>query len=384
MLEAGEGGGGRGEQRRDDGGEPVRSPAAMATREHLSAAAGAGLGLQLSRVSHAFGRTQVVREVSLSVGRGELVCLLGPSGCGKTTLLRLAAGLERLQNGRIEVGGTIVADADAGVSRPPEARRVGLMFQDYALFPHLTVAENVRFGIPSTAAGKAWTRQALARAGLAPYAHAYPHTLSGGQQQRCALLRALAPHPALLLLDEPFSGLDVGLRAQVRAETAAFLRETAISTLIVTHDPEEAMLLADRLVLMREGEIIQQGTPKEIYLAPADPFVAELFGPLNRWLGRVIAGEVDTPVGRFRADALDDGSPALVLIRPEAILIDPHGGDATVVDSRLLGSFSALTLVTAAGDWQLKALVAGVYLPPPGTRVGVGADPARTFVFVAP
>jgi iron(III) transport system ATP-binding protein len=383
LLEAAAGNGDQGgRQRLNEAGEPVR-PGAVA-RQGLAAAAELGRGLGLAGVSHAFDGTEVVRNVSITVGKGEIVCLLGPSGCGKTTLLRVAAGLERLQKGRIEIGGHLVADAEAGVNRPPEGRRVGLMFQDYALFPHLTVAENVRFGIARTAAGKAWTRQALARTGLSGYADAYPHTLSGGQQQRCALLRALAPHPELLLLDEPFSELDVGLRARVREETADFLRETAISTLIVTHDPEEAMLLADRLLLMREGEIVQQGTPREIYLAPADPFVADMFGPLNRWVGPVVAGRVETPIGHFRADTLADGSRAVVLIRPEAILIDPQAGDATVLESRLLGSFSAITVVTDADAWHLRALVAGVYLPPPGTRVGVTADPARTFVFAAP
>ncbi|MFO1153786.1 MAG: ABC transporter ATP-binding protein [Rhodospirillales bacterium] len=402
MFEAGEGNGGRGRrQRLDDPGRPGHARpradegfAAVAASASASASP-SGSGLRLTGVSHAFGKAAVLRNVSMTVDGGEIVCLLGPSGCGKTTLLRLAAGLEHLQHGRIEVGDHLVADRDAGIDRPPEARRVGLMFQDYALFPHLTVAENVRFGITKSAAGEEWTRTALAHAGLTAYANAYPHTLSGGQQQRCALLRALAPHPKLLLLDEPFSGLDVGLRARVREETAAFLRQTRISTLVVTHDPEEAMGLGDRLLLMRDGAIVQQGTPSEVYLAPVDPFVAGMFGPVNRWHGRVVEGRVETPLGRFPATTPPEGAKAVVLIRPEAIMIDPQGDDATVVESRLLGGVSAITVAVDArtdqhitggneidgGEWRLRALVPGLFLPPPGTRLGVSADPARTFVF---
>jgi iron(III) transport system ATP-binding protein len=343
----------------------------------------AAAGLRLTGVSHSFGATAVVRNISLTVDRGAIVCLLGPSGCGKTTLLRLAAGLERLQRGRIEIGGHVVADAATGRNVPPESRRVGLMFQDYALFPHLTVGKNVGFGLGRAARNEVWLSEALSRLGLRSLSDAYPHTLSGGQQQRCALLRALAPHPDLLLLDEPFSGLDVTLRAQVREETAAFLREARISTLVVTHDPEEAMLLADQLLVMRDGAIVQQGTPPAIYLHPADPFVAGLFGPLNRWTAKVSGGHIDTPIGAIAAAGLADGAEAVVLIRPEGIVVDRQGQGATVVESRLLGCFSAVTVVPERAPWALRALVAGLFLPAPGTEVGVAADPQQTFVFQA-
>ena len=257
------------------------------------------------------------------------------------------------------------------------------MFQDYALFPHLTVSQNVRFGVVGTAEGEAWTRAALARIGLTEWADAYPHTLSGGQQQRCALLRALAPQPEVLLLDEPFSGLDPDMRVQVREETTAFLRETGITTLVVTHDPEEAMVLADHLLIMRDGMIIQQGTPAAIYYSPCEPFVAGLFGPLNHWVGPVAESRVHTPLGVFQADGLANGSEAIVLIRPQHIAIDSQGKGATVLDSRLVGSSSAVTLLADAWDGQLRALVAGTFLPAPGTRVGVAANPAAAFVFAA-
>ncbi len=341
-------------------------------------------GLRFASVSHAYDGVPVLRDISIAVGAGEIVCLLGPSGCGKTTLLRLAAGLERLQTGRVEIGGRVVADARTGTVLPPERRRVGLMFQDYALFPHLTVGDNIAFGIAGTAGGEAWVQAALARMGLSDFSSAYPHTLSGGQQQRCALLRALAPHPDVLLLDEPFSGLDMALRAQVRDETAAFLHETGIATLIVTHDPEEAMSIADRLAVMAEGEVIQQGTPADVYLAPVNPFVAGLFGPLNALTGRVDSGRVDTPLGPFAAGEWPDGASVTVLIRPENIAIDPAGGGAKVMSSRLLGGLSAITVVHEGSGLTLRATVAGIMLPPAGSRVGVALDSARAFVFAAP
>lgn len=383
MPEAGRGGGERGDRLvRDQPTVPPHRPATRNTDGPVDAG-GRPVGVRLTGVSHAYGGQRVLRDISIAVAEGEIVCLLGPSGCGKTTLLRLAAGLERLQCGRIEIGGETVADAARRLDRPPEARRVGLMFQDYALFPHMTVAENVRFGIRRTAESDAWTRDALQRMRLNEWSEAHPHTLSGGQQQRCALLRALAPHPRVLLLDEPFSGLDVALRSQVREETAAFLKDTGISTLVVTHDPEEAMILGDRLLVMRDGEILEEGTPADIYLRPRDPFVAGLFGPLNRWVGRVARGRVDTPIGDVDAGGLGEGTEAVVLIRPEGITLDPQSRGATVVGSRLLGCFSAVSVVSDSGDWRIRALVGGVFLPEPGTRVGIAADPTRTFVFPA-
>lgn len=349
-------------------------------------ASAAAAGLALNDICHAYDGEVILRSVSVTVDPGEVVCLLGPSGCGKTTLLRLAAGLERLQHGQIRIGGRVVADAAAGRHQPPENRRVGLMFQDYALFPHLTVYENVCFGIRRTPDSDAWVRAALARMGLAAWEGAYPHTLSGGQQQRCALLRALAPHPEILLLDEPFSGLDVALRAQIREETASFLRETGIATLVVTHDPEEAMVLADRILVMQGGLVVQEGTPAEIYLKPHDPFVASLFGPVNQWAGRVTGGHIDTPLGAFAVKGIAEGGDAILLLRPETIRVAPCRGednssDAVVVRSRLLGGISAITIATDAGGWQLRALVPGIFLPKPGTRVAVAADPTRAIVF---
>ncbi len=343
-------------------------------------------GIRLDGVTHAYGAVAVVRGVSLSVTPGEVACLLGPSGCGKTTLLRLAAGLEVVQHGRVTIGEKLVADGASGLHVAPERRRVGLMFQDYALFPHLTVFENIAFGISHLSAERRrWVRAALARMGLAEHARTYPHTLSGGQQQRCALLRALAPEPDVLLLDEPFSGLDVTRRAQVREQTLELLREAGIATVIVSHDPEEAMFMSDRLLIMEDGAILQHGAPAEIYLNPLNVSVAELFGPLNRIEGVVADGHMETCLGRFDAREMATGTRAELLIRPEGLAVAPPGAGAParVASARLLGRSSHLRVAVDGIENPLAVLVPGVYLPDPGTAVSLKADPAQAFVFAA-
>jgi len=348
--------------------------------------------LRFEEVSHAYGTVDVVREVSMNIVAGEVACLLGPSGCGKTTLLRLAAGLEVLLRGRIIVGDRIVADGTNRHHAPPEERDCGLMFQDYALFPHLTILDNIAFGIADRPAErKNWIFLALECMGMEGLASAYPHTLSGGQQQRTALLRALAPEPKVLLLDEPFSDLDVTRRAQVREQTLDLLRDTRVTTLMVTHDPEEAMFMADRLLVMNEGRIIQSGSPADIYLHPADAFVAGLFGPLNRVVAKVDRGRIESPLGVYPADELGNGEIASVLVRPEGLLVselDKHSDDvppagvrASVVAARLLGRASHLRVAIAGIDEPLQVLVPGVFLPEVGTEVAVHVDPEHAFVF---
>ena len=331
-----------------------------------------GGGLGMTGVSHAFGGAPVLKEVSLAVAAGELACLLGPSGCGKTTLLRLAAGLERLQAGRIAICDHLVADAAAGLHRPPETRGVGLMFQDYALFPHLSVAENIAFGLARGGERRERVRAMMARVGLEGLAGAYPHTLSGGEQ-----------------LDEPFSGLDVTLRASVREETLDLLKDTGIATLIVTHDPEEAMFMADRILVMNGATIVQAGSPMEAYFRPADAYVAALFGPINRLDGRIEGGKARTALGCFAAPKLAEGQAADVLIRTEGLRLAPapDGADGSlrVVSARLIGRSTHLRLSgepgTAAASVQLHARVPGTFLAGEGSRVRVAVDPERVFVF---
>ncbi len=235
-----------------------------------------------------------VDGAELDVARGEIVALLGPSGCGKTTLLRTIAGFERPDGGAIEIGGRPVAGCGAWL--PPEARGVGMVFQDYALFPHLTVAENVGFGLPRRERARR-VPALLALVDLCGLGGRYPHELSGGQQQRVALARALAPAPAIVLLDEPWSNVDPQLRAELRDEVSSVLRPLRVTAILVTHDREEAFSLADRIALMRDGAIVQVGTPEELYFAPANRWAAEFVGAGNVLAGPVAAGAVHTSIG---------------------------------------------------------------------------------------
>ena len=293
-----------------------------------------GGGLVLEGVWHAYGSRPALEDVSLAVSPGEVLCLLGPSGCGKSTLLRLAAGLEPLQRGRVEIAGRTVADAPGPRGRagrravPPEGRGVGMVFQDYALFPHLTVLENVAFGLDGRAGGPRPERRAraqalLERVELGDRAGSYPHVLSGGEQQRVALARALAPQPAVMLLDEPFQGLDTRLRQRIRDDTLRLLHQSGAAVLLVTHDPEEAMAMGDRLAVLRQGRVQQEGRPGAVYDHPATPFVARFLGDTNSLPGLVKGGAVETPLGPLPAPERSEGEPVEVLLRPE--FPDPGG-----------------------------------------------------------
>jgi iron(III) transport system ATP-binding protein len=286
-------------------------------------------------VTKRFGATTAVDGASLCVGRGEVVALLGPSGCGKTTLLRLIAGFERLDGGRIAVAGRDVAGPGTWVA--PEARRVGMVFQDYALFPHLTVAANVGFGLPRRER-TARVPELLSIVGLSGLDGRYPHELSGGQQQRVALARALAPSPELVLLDEPWSNVDPFLRETLRAEVAEIIRPLGVTVLLVTHDREEAFSLADRIALMRDGTIVQEGTAEELYFAPASRWTAEFVGAANVLAGRVVAGRVETALGAFPANGASSLAEAQVLVRPELLELEPAAnGPAEVVAREFRG-----------------------------------------------
>jgi iron(III) transport system ATP-binding protein len=237
--------------------------------------------LQLSNIFHTYDEKKILHDVSFEVGAGEILCLLGPSGCGKTTCLRLAAGLEDLQAGSIAVGGEILANGEINV--PVEDRQMGFVLQDFALFPHMNVLGNVTFGLaglPSDQQERVAQEQ-LTAVGLWDRCRAFPHQLSGGEQQRVALARALAPGPSVMLMDEPFSGLDVLTRRAVREVTRRLLKERDVPTLMVTHDPDEAMLIGDRIAIMDDGKLIQVGSGEEIAKNPANAFVRALFDGKN-------------------------------------------------------------------------------------------------------
>jgi iron(III) transport system ATP-binding protein len=262
------------------------------------------------------GGRVVLDQFSLTLRPGEIVCLLGESGSGKSTALRVAAGIQPVHRGTVHINGETVSSPTKTV--PPDRRGIGLMFQDFALFPHLTVLQNTLFGVKKLgrSAALAQAQAALRRVGLLDRANDYPHMLSGGQQQRLALARSVAPRPSVLLLDEPFSSLDARLRETVREETLAVLRETHVTSLIVTHDPEEAMVLGDRIALLRHGRIAQIGTSAEIYRQPVDLNAARFFSPLGEIESIVMNGHAPTPLGPVATPGLPDNTPVTVAIRP--------------------------------------------------------------------
>jgi iron(III) transport system ATP-binding protein len=350
-----------------------------------TAGASIPVGLAFEDVSLAYGSMKAVDGVSLSIAPGELVCLLGHSGCGKTTLLRLAAGVETPTSGRILLDGTLVSGE--GVQLEPERRGVGLMFQDYALFPHLSVLENVLFGLRRLPPADAETaaRRALSRVGLERAAADYPHMLSGGEQQRVALARSIAPRPGVLLMDEPFSNLDRRMRDAVRDETVAILRETNATTIVVTHDPEEAMRIADRIVLMRGGRIVQHGPAEELYRRPVDLFAARFFCDFNEVEGAVRGGRIDTPVGLFSAPHTPEGTAAIACVRPQGIRLRAPGFclPGRIVARRFLGEVDHLQIAVSGLDRPLHARSRDAGRFQVGGDVGVDIDPEEVLVFAA-
>jgi iron(III) transport system ATP-binding protein len=302
--------------------------------------------LVVDGVSMYYPTAPALRDVSFSVAPGEVVCLLGPSGSGKSTLLRLVAGVERPTTGRIAIDGVEVAGPRSFVA--PEKRAVGMVFQDFALFPHLTVSQNVAFGLKGFSKSDAAGRVAamLERVGLTRYAASYPHLLSGGERQRVALARALAPSPRILLMDEPFSSLDGRLRDRVRQETMDILRETKTTTIIVTHEPDEALRIADRIVLLREGRLEQAGTPQALYAKPATMFAARFFSDVNELPGTYLDGRIETPLGTFAAPVAPFTTATRVCIRPEHLRIasGPTSVPARVVRSEFRGEIDHVVL----------------------------------------
>ena len=299
--------------------------------------------LVLSGVSRRFGAVAALDDVSLEIGAGQVLCLVGHSGCGKSTLLRAIAGIETLDAGRISIEGVPVTAS--GVFVEPEHRRIGFMFQDYALFPHLTVRDNVGFGLTRMARKDREARIAdiLGRIGIEALADRYPHMLSGGEQQRVALARALAPQPRLLLMDEPFSNLDRGLRDKVRQETLSIIGDLDMTAVVVTHDPEEALAIGDMVALMQKGRLVEAGSGERIYDAPWTAYAAQFFSQVNEIPARISNGGLDTPLGRFPMSAGMEGTPRL-LLRPQSISLAATGIAAQVLDRSVLGEIEELLL----------------------------------------
>jgi iron(III) transport system ATP-binding protein len=331
------------------------------------------LAIDAEGVEKAFGRTRAVAGASLQVPSGELVALLGPSGSGKTTLLRVIAGFEAPDAGRVAIGGRPVAGDGAWVE--PEHRRIGMVFQDGALFPHLTVAGNVGFG-----AGRSErVGETLDLVGLAGRAGDYPHELSGGERQRVALARALAADPEVVLLDEPFAALDAGLRDSLRVEVTDILRAAGTSALLVTHDQAEALSLAATVAVMREGRIEQVGTPEEIYERPRSRWLASFLGDADVLPGTAREGVVECELGRFGA-AAELAGDVHVVIRPESVAIGlGPGSDAVVVARSFYGHDQLLQLELPSG-LRLRSRRLGFPAWHPGDRVRISVDGPVTAV----
>ncbi|MCW5679722.1 MAG: ABC transporter ATP-binding protein [Xanthobacteraceae bacterium] len=349
-----------------------RSPAPVSIAAHIA----------FDDVHHAYDGKESVRGVTLAVEPAEVISLVGPSGCGKTTLLRLAAGLEQPSAGRVLLDGKEIAGPS--VFLPPEKRGIGLMFQDYALFPHMTNAENVRFGLRgfTRAESERQAQVALERVGLGDRGAQYPHMLSGGEQQRVALARAIAPRPAVILMDEPFSGLDSRLRDAVRTETLAILREARATCLIVTHDPEEAMRMGDRIALMNRGRVVESGDPQLIYRQPGSLFAARFFCEMNEIAGMVKDGRADTPLGNFAASGLAAGE-AVVCIRPQGIRLGTaaQGVPGRVISRRFVGEVDILEIAVAGLEQPLTVRSRDTGSRGEEDDVRVEIDPSEVLVF---
>ncbi|MDX2159400.1 MAG: ABC transporter ATP-binding protein [Hyphomicrobiaceae bacterium] len=359
-----------------------QEPAESETGHPPRAGAAFSASLAFENVERRYGEVSALAGVTLAIEPGEVVCLLGPSGCGKTTLLRIASGIEKPSAGRVLIAGSEVAGPSRFV--PPEARHVGLMFQDFALFPHLTILDNVAFGLKSLPKADA-TREAravLARVGMLRHADKYPHMLSGGEQQRVALARAIVPRPAVMLMDEPFSGLDVHLRERLQEETLSLLRETRATSIIVTHHPEEAMRLADRIAVMRRGRLVQMGRARDLHRNPVDLFVARLFSEINEIPWSVEGGALRTPVGTFIVPEFVEGDRAVVCVRQRAIEVAPQGEGlpARIVRVKPLGDAALVDLAVEGFDTLLRARIRESELPQ-SADVGVRIEPERVLVF---
>jgi len=308
--------------------------------------------LELHQVSCGYSSYQpAICDISFSAQRGDILCLLGPSGCGKTTTLRAIAGFEKISDGEIYLNGKLVASPNRHI--PAEERRVGMVFQEYALFPHLRVADNIAFGLQqwSKPARKNRTQTLLNLVGLTGLERRYPHELSGGQQQRVALARALAPQPVILLMDEPFSNLDPDMTVKMRSELCRLLRETHTTTILVTHDHDEAFAMANKVAVLHEGHLVQCDAPETLYHLPSCPFVAEFVGQADFIPGFVENGKISTEIGDFFNYHQYHGQPqVMVMIRPDDLQISQEGtGNGWIAHRQFRGSENLYTIRLPSG-----------------------------------
>jgi iron(III) transport system ATP-binding protein len=337
--------------------------------------------LSVAGLRKAFGSSVVLAGLDLEVPTGSLTAVLGPSGCGKTTLLRLLGGFEHADGGSIRLGERVLCDERTHLA--PERRAIGFVPQEGALFPHLDVAANVGFGLPRAERRGGRVEELLQLVGLGGLANRFPHQLSGGQQQRVALARALAPEPGLVLLDEPFDALDAGLRAQVRGEVRETLRAAGATALLVTHDQEEALSLADTVAVMRGGRIVQAADPQTLYRDPVDAEVACFVGEAVLLEGRLDGDRAETALGRLPTRGVDagDGAAATLMLRPEQILCQDagpadsgEGPRGTVLSTTFYGHDATARIALRDGDREIVARAAGHQLPQAGDEVVIAVE----------
>lgn len=342
------------------------------------------MSLEFNDIRHSYDGLTALAGISLTAAPGQITCLLGPSGCGKTTLLRLAAGLLSVQQGEIVLDGTPLASPT--LMPPPEARPVGLVFQEGALFPHLNVSRNIGFGVADKADQDKIVADLLGRVGLEGFGSRYPHTLSGGQQQRVALARALAPEPRVLLLDEPFANVDIVLRRELRERTRRLLKNQDAIAVLVTHDPEEAMMIGDTIAVMDAGHIVQVGAPQELFDQPATTSVAMMIGDGQVVHAEQSDGALKTAFGIWPAACINGPLPAEkqldLLVRPDAVHLEPGESACLVEDVRHTGT-GQLIFVTAGPSDRLSVLASSDEHFSEGCAVRVVPAPGRVFAFPA-
>ena len=346
------------------------------------------LAVQIQNLSHSINNQEVLNNIHLDLEKDKIACILGPSGCGKTTLLKIIAGLEKTQKGEIYLNDIIVSSTTHHLKT--EKREIGFLFQDYALFPHLTVKENLNFAIRNHNNLNNDIEEIIEIIKLPNSLHKYPHELSGGEQQRVALARSIISQPDLLLLDEPFSSLDLNLKEEIRDDTLHLLQKSNISVLIVTHDPFEAMFISNKIYIMKKGgTIVQSGTPQELYNNPINSYVAGFFGETNKFTSMVQNEEVHTPIGIIKAPKGLESKKVEVHIRPQGVRLmqeatPVNGIKGTVMASRLMGeySFVHLSVLDEKNDIvHVHSHMPASFYPQQSSAVGIEIDNNQAFIF---
>jgi len=343
--------------------------------------------VKIENLSHKINNKLILNDINLDLEKDKIACLLGPSGSGKTTLLKLIAGLEKVQEGKIFLNNSEVSSATKHLKT--EKRKIGFLFQDYALFPHLTVKQNLNF--PLNSKNSNYNLDDIINLIKLPDSlNKYPHQLSGGEQQRVALARSIIAQPDILLLDEPFSSLDLNLKEEVRDDTLHLLQKSNISVIIVTHDPFEAMFISNQIyIINNEGEIVQKGTPYELYNKPMNSYVAGFFGETNIFEGKVIHGKISTPIGIIDSPSEFENKNVVIHVRPQGIKLSKeatpvNGVKGTVMASKMMGSFSFIHLSVLNKTNEIihvHSHMPANFLPKQSSAVGIEIDKEQIFIF---